>query len=304
MPDNITFSYVKFVRGTPTAFANLPVEQRSRDTLYFIAGATDATGELWLGNTLIAKGATEGTVSTFLKDLQDVDLTGAQNGYVLGYDANSSKWVPMDLSAAFTVSEMVGATDSSDGAAGLVPAPKAGEEGYFLRGDGSWAAIEIKDSLSRKIVADLDEAQEYVANNEDADQYIYMVPIEGATGSNKYDEYIVITTKDAESGEDIRSLELVGDWTVDLSDYATKSEVEVIATTVGNLENSLSNYTTLEQVNQAITSATSSLTDTFVTIVDFNAAVGNLDELLAANQSLVSKVDELDNRLKWQDISE
>lgn len=283
MPDNITFSYVKFVRGTPTAFANLPVEQRSRDTLYFIAGPTDATGELWLGNTLIAKGATEGIISTFLKDLQDVDLTGAQNGYVLGYDANSSKWIPMDLSAAFTVSEMTGATDSSDGTAGLVPAPKAGEEGYFLRGNGTWASIEIKNSLSRKIVANLDEAQEYVTNNEDADQYIYMVPVEGATGSNKYDEYIVVTTKDAESGGDIRSLELVGNWAVDLSDYATKSEVEIISASVGNLEESLSNY---------------------VTISNFNRVVGDLSTLLESNYNVVNKIDELDARTRWSDLSE
>lgn len=303
MPDNTTFSYVKFVRGTPAAFANLPVEQRARDTIYFIAGPTDATGELWLGNTLIAKGATEGTVATFLKDLQDVDLVGAQDGYVLAYDADKAKWIPMDLAEAFVLPTMIGASSTTDGEVGMVPAPKAGEEGYFLRGDGSWAAIEIKSSLSRKVVADLDEAQEYVANNEDADQYIYMVPVVGATGSNRYDEYIVVTTKDDESGEDIRSLELVGDWAVDLSDYATKSEVNVISTAVGNLEASLSNYTTLEQVNQAITDATSSLTDTFVTIVDFNAAVGNLDELLAANQSLVNRVDELDDRLKWHDIS-
>lgn len=283
MPDNITFSYVKFVRGTPTAFANLPVEQRSRDTLYFIAGATDATGELWLGNTLIAKGATEGTVATFLKDLQDVDLAGAYDGYVLAYDASKDKWVPMDLAEAFVLPTMIGASSTTDGEAGMVPAPKAGEEGYFLRGDGSWAAIEIKNSLSRKVVTDLDEAQEYVANNEDADQYIYMVPVVGATGSNRYDEYIVVTTKDSESGEDIRSLELVGDWAVDLSDYATKSEVELISTAVGNLEENLSNY---------------------VTISDFNKVVGDLSTLLESNYNVVDKIDELDARTRWSDLSE
>lgn len=283
MPDNTTFSYVKFVRGTPTAFANLPVEQRNRDTIYFIAGATDATGELWLGNTLIAKGATEGTVATFLKDLQDVDLVGAQDGYVLAYDADKSKWIPMDLAEAFILPTMIGASSTTDGEAGMVPAPKAGEEGYFLRGDGSWAAIEIKSSLSRKVVADLDEAQEYVANNEDADQYIYMVPVEGATGSNRYDEYIVVTTKDGESGEDIRSLELVGDWAVDLSDYATKSEVELVSTAVGNLEESLSNY---------------------VTISDFNKVVGDLSTLLESDYNVVNKIDELDARTRWSDLLE
>ena len=34
---------------------------------------------------------------------------------------------------------MVGAAESSDGAEGFVPAPTAGDENKFLRGDGTWA---------------------------------------------------------------------------------------------------------------------------------------------------------------------
>jgi len=34
---------------------------------------------------------------------------------------------------------MIGATADTDGIEGLVPAPKAGDEGKFLRGDGTWA---------------------------------------------------------------------------------------------------------------------------------------------------------------------
>lgn len=35
--------------------------------------------------------------------------------------------------------DMTGATSQGDGVAGLVPAPQAGDEGKFLRGDGEWA---------------------------------------------------------------------------------------------------------------------------------------------------------------------
>ena len=35
---------------------------------------------------------------------------------------------------------LVGATASAAGSRGLVPAPAAGNQNYFLRGDGSWAA--------------------------------------------------------------------------------------------------------------------------------------------------------------------
>ena len=39
-------------------------------------------------------------------------------------------------------SEMTGATASTDGEAGLVPAPLAGDENKFLRGDGTWQDVE------------------------------------------------------------------------------------------------------------------------------------------------------------------
>lgn len=41
---------------------------------------------------------------------------------------------------AFKVAMLEGATDSRDGSAGLVTAPKIADRGYFLRGDGVWAA--------------------------------------------------------------------------------------------------------------------------------------------------------------------
>ena len=38
--------------------------------------------------------------------------------------------------------DFVGATPTENGEHGLVPAPLAGQESYYLRGDGTWAAIE------------------------------------------------------------------------------------------------------------------------------------------------------------------
>ena len=35
--------------------------------------------------------------------------------------------------------DFVGATSSSDGVAGRVPAPESGDEKKFMRGDGTWA---------------------------------------------------------------------------------------------------------------------------------------------------------------------
>lgn len=41
-----------------------------------------------------------------------------------------------------TYAPMTGATADTDGSAGLVPQPKAGEHGKFLRGDGTWAEAD------------------------------------------------------------------------------------------------------------------------------------------------------------------
>jgi uncharacterized protein (TIGR02145 family) len=46
------------------------------------------------------------------------------------------------LISAVSPAEMIGATASTDGASGLVPAPEAGDEEKLLTGDGNWTALE------------------------------------------------------------------------------------------------------------------------------------------------------------------
>lgn len=81
-------------------------------------------------------------------------------------------------------------------------------------------AVAAADHLKRKVVADLDEAKTYMENNDDADQYIFMVPTGLQEADDKYDEYVVIEV----AGTPV--LEKVGSWEVDLSDYATVEELE------------------------------------------------------------------------------
>ena len=49
--NSVVGSFVKFVRGTPTAYNNL--KQKNPDTLYFIAENGAQSGKLYLGNKLI-----------------------------------------------------------------------------------------------------------------------------------------------------------------------------------------------------------------------------------------------------------
>lgn len=68
-----------------------------------------------------------------LMDITDTTATAdtvLQNN--IFYAANGTRSVG-------TLGDMTGATASANGAAGLVPAPEAGENEMFLRGDGTWA---------------------------------------------------------------------------------------------------------------------------------------------------------------------
>lgn len=152
--------YVKFLRGTPQAFAALP--HKEEDTLYFICEEDEEVGQLWIGNRLITQSTDDDSVLNYLNELKDVDTSGARQDQYLGYDAKQQKWIPMTPEQAISVSVMMGATDTYAGQAGLVPAPAAGDNKKFLRGDGKW--VEVSTDASIKTL----EAQiESKANQED-----------------------------------------------------------------------------------------------------------------------------------------
>lgn len=141
---DVLANYVKFLRGTPTAYNNLA--QKNSDTLYFVAEKDATVGKLFLGEVLISGSTNAEGVVDYLSELKDVDTAGAVQNSVLGFDTISSKWKVMDISSALTISVMGGATTQKVGTQGLVPAPAAGQQGHFLRGDGTWASIEIPEA--------------------------------------------------------------------------------------------------------------------------------------------------------------
>lgn len=130
--------YVKFLRGTKTAFDKIIT--KDNDTLYFIYDSEDQTkGSLYLGDKLIGGGNGSATAVTDINDLADVLISNVQDKQILAYDASTKKWVnktPEEIQ----VEVMTGATADVAGTSGLVPAPAAGAQDKFLRGDGAWAA--------------------------------------------------------------------------------------------------------------------------------------------------------------------
>lgn len=128
--------YVKFSRGSIAAYDKLSV--KNDDTLYFVTDPSSKKSKLYLGAELIS------SEITTLSELQDLLITAASNKEVLAFDSDSGKWKNTDIISLIGV--MTPATSDAPGGIGLVPAPAAGQEGYFLRGDGSWAPIEASSA--------------------------------------------------------------------------------------------------------------------------------------------------------------
>lgn len=87
--------------------------------------------------------------------------------HIFTYDG--TYWLCMDWNADnnTTYSNMTGATASATGKAGLVPAPSAGKQGQFLRGDGTWATpVAVQNNLTSTSTTDaLSAAQGKVLND-------------------------------------------------------------------------------------------------------------------------------------------
>ena len=84
------------------------------------------------------------------------------------------------------------------------------------------------------------------------------------------------------------------------------NNVSVLQTKVQSLEDILNGYTdgeTAEEVPGLIAELEIIKTN-YLTIVDFNSTVGNLETLLAKNTTIVERIEEIEDALKWQDMPE
>lgn len=101
-------------------------------------------------------------------------------------------------------------------------------------------AVASADHLSRVTVSSTADIN---VSAPDAEKKIYMVPNEGGASGNLFSEYMVINGK----------LENVGDWEVDLTDYAKTVEV------AASIANALTAYAKTADVTKAINAAVAGL---------------------------------------------
>lgn len=330
-------TYVKFVRGTRKAWDSLTPAQITDDTLYFIYETPDAsTGVLYLGDKQI--GGTNGTVEipANLRDLHDLNLDEViPNGNILVYDGSSSKWINSSLDELINVNELINFNELifdldenntltllgfKEAAVGTIPqkdkngsltwvkyVPVETIEDIQNQIDAIQGEVETKltegqvktlisqeiakvDRLSYEKVEDLDDALAKLEENK-----IYLVPVEGSE-DNKYDEYMVIDG----------TLEPVGSFTVDLSDYVT---VTTFNSTVGALEESIGKNTQDISTLNGLVATMGTKVETLTTDVNtlttefnnFKAVVGDLSAFTAEN-TLVEQVNYLTKQLEWQEI--
>ena len=298
-----TFNYVKFIQGTQKAY---DICSKDPDTLYFIYNADETVGRLYLGNRLIA-GSESNNEALSLKDLTDISLTNLTDKKVLTYDENSEKWIPVD--ANLLIKTMVGASISTAGSTGLVPAPSAGDQGKYLRADGTWSAItgfvSTSDFAALSTTVDGKADVSSVYSKEEIDKkFEEFVPGETPTitgglsakivsstsdidvnakdalsyiyfisNGNEYDEYVVLEL------DGNRSLEKIGSLNISLDDYATKEELESLSSAVS------ANKT---EVDGKVQNLADLLNGHSSTVEGLNDQVQDLEDLL---NGITTKVD-------------
>lgn len=141
------------MRGPKTAYELITPD---KDTLYFLTDENNKT-ELFLGESLISNSGSLESLSEeaqeYLKKITEAinsETNPLNDGEFLVYDTATESWIPA------TVNIFEGATAEANGKEGLVPAPTSGQEGNYLRGDGTWANLqnEILPQVISEILGD------------------------------------------------------------------------------------------------------------------------------------------------------
>lgn len=130
-------NYVQFYRGSLQAYE---AATKNKDTLYFVTNSDDNKSYLYLGDKLITGSITD------LSGLEDILFTELGNNHLMVFDKTQEKWVNKSVLDAIGI--MSGASADGQGSNGLVPAPGAGMQDAFLRGDGTWAKISVSEGIA------------------------------------------------------------------------------------------------------------------------------------------------------------
>lgn len=329
--DESTIHYVKFYRGSKSAYTRLKEAQKlNNDVLYFVYELDNQDkGQLYLGDRLISGIDETSSVVISLDDLADVHIGDIPlaNYQILIYDEESEAWVNSDLSEI--IGEMQGATAEEPGKSGLVPVPKAGDQNKLLRGNGSWANVNEIIKLDTKVFSTNKSGETTIKGFEDANPgQVLTVDENGqiiwsSNISSKLKRKIVnstdeISLEDPEADSTIymvkhegsdeeqnvydefliidvdgeKSIELIGSSAVDLSNYVTKEYVDS--------KIKILNDTVFGTDGNGLEARLSKVESTIINY----SAIGDLSTLISQETTVVEEIQKINDRLTWQSIDE
>lgn len=289
-------NYVRFIRGTPKAWANLKV--KDEDCLYFISDKNAKSGQLFLGSKLIS-GTGSGTSDiigsgyTELRDMDDVFLSvEISDGSVLVYEDGA--WTNKVLEFPEAPKVMTGATDFMPGESGLVPRPRAGENGYYLRGDGMWD--DLGGTLEAYMISlygksDRTQSIQQIASQEVSKLLGENVP-EDLNTIEKIAKWILSNGAHTEEGDGAKRLEALEETTygkdkTSKTDGLVKTTNDLMLLINGNQDET--HY--IEGLVPAVDRLDAGFTG-------LNASIKNIQKKYT---NLSTTVTGLESRLKWQD---
>ncbi len=286
----MAINYVKFMRGTQALYNSLAT--KDQDTLYFVYEAVDSpSGKLYLGNKLISGSGSNPSGEISLGDVADILLEeNITDGDLLVYDEAEQKWVNKSVAEALEVPIMQGATASSDGIAGLVPVPHAGDENKFLRGDGTWVTIS-QSGMSDEERQSIQNLQATVATLVAEDDNMSVREIVAAEVA----ELLIPENAD----ESLDTLQEIAQWIQDHPEDASQMNSDIIdlQTRVDTLEDLLNGDENADGLADRVSTLEDTM-GTFTPVPDTYLDVGS------AISYLNSSVTEINDRLRWHELGQ
>lgn len=266
----INVNYVKFLRGTPTAFDNLAT--KDSNTLYFISEKNSNIGKLYLGDILIAGGSAGDLGELSLEDIANVSINaGVEDGSFLVYNSLTEKWENMSAEDVFStvMREMVGATATENGKAGLVPVPVRGEQDLFLKASGKWA----------NPTKDLEATIKVLVGTDGNGKSIKDIAIEALTES--------LIPEDAKESRD--TLKEIADWIQDHPDDVTD-----LNSRLKSLEDVVFDQEPKEEGGETIPGLVTTVGDLQSELISLRRRTTDVE----------SSITDIYNKLVWHDMSD
>lgn len=300
-------SYVAFVKATEALWSKMESSQRLDNVLYFVVdGPNDSIGKLYLGNTLIADG--NGITDVRVDNLLDVDIDAINGGDVLMYNMSTSKWENVSLASQIgnLIKVFTPASEEKNGTVGLVPAPKAGEQDLYLKGDGSWA--NPTEAVVLEVAGLKTSVDTLIGTDKNVSVRVIATDIASKAASTAVANLV------ANAPEKFDTLKEIADWIQAHPSTATFTALSNKVTSLddlvnGNTEKGITGLVSqVSTLNSTVSTLNGDVTALKGKALTFTTDITNLKSGLATVNTTLDKHSEkiasIESRLVWQELCE